>query len=76
MKKIVHNYRISKYSRFTSGLLFAVISAVALILCVSYTYSQTNSRFGISLTFAIAIFSLLMGMVSMFRNNEVPKEKI
>ena len=34
MKNIVYKYRISKFKRFTSGLLFAIIAIIALILCL------------------------------------------
>lgn len=73
MKKIIYRYRISKFRRFTQGLLFAVISATALILCLTVVYAESDSRFLISFTFGIAIISMLLGLVSMFHKEQVPK---
>ena len=73
MKKYVERYRISKFRRFTQGLLFAVISATALILCLTVIYAEYDAQLLISFTFAIAIISLLMGLVSMFHKEEAPK---
>jgi hypothetical protein len=76
MKKIVHKYRVSKFKCFMSGMLFAVISVIALALCLTDIYKQTAVNTEIILPFTIAIISMLMGLFSMFKNNEVPKEKI
>ena len=75
MKKFVYKYRISKFRRFTAGLLFAIISATALILCYTVTFDKTNSHLIISLIFSIAIVSMLMGLISMFRKEQMPKRK-
>jgi uncharacterized membrane protein YbhN (UPF0104 family) len=75
MRKMVHKYQISKFKRFTSGLLFAVISTIALSFCLIEIYGNTNSHNNVFLFFSIAIISMMLGLVSMFRN-DVPKEKI
>lgn len=72
MKRIVYKYRISKYTRFTEGLLFAVIAGVALMLCLAQI--SADAAFGdILLPFGIGIISMLMGFISMFRRREIPK---
>lgn len=73
MKKIIHRLRISKFKRFAEGLLFAIISIVALILCLSI--SNTNSQFLVTLTFVISMVSMLMGLVSMFHKDQNQKGK-
>ena len=76
MKKIVYKYRVSKFKRFMSGLLFAIISIIALLLCTSDISQQSTSQAGIILPFFIALISMFLGLFSMFRNGEVRKEKI
>jgi len=75
MKKVFNKYKLSKYKRFTNGLLFAVISTIALLLCIT-DLSQSTSQAEIILPFTIAIISMFLGLFSMFRNSEVRKEKI
>jgi glycerol uptake facilitator-like aquaporin len=76
MKKIFNKYKISKFNRFTNGLLFAVISTIALLICITDLSQQSISQAGIILSFTIAIISMFLGLFTMFRNNEVRKEKI
>ncbi len=76
MKMIVHKYRISKFKRFANGLLFAVISAVSLTLCLTDIYNTTAVQTEIMLPFGVGILSMLIGFFTMFRTGNVPKEKI
>ncbi|MHB8128508.1 MAG: hypothetical protein ACYDEX_05885 [Mobilitalea sp.] len=76
MKKIVYKYRISKFKRFTNGLLFAIIAVIALILCLVDISNNSTKQVEIILPFVIAIISMTLGLLSMFGNNELPKEKI
>jgi choline-glycine betaine transporter len=76
MRRIVYRYRISKFKRFTNGLLFALISVAALMLCLTDISNPATAQVEIILPFSVAILSMLMGFITMFRNNEVPKEKI
>lgn len=76
MKKIFNKYKISKFKRFTNGLLFAVISTIALLLCITDLSQQSTSQVEIILPFTIAIISMFLGLFSMFRNNGVRKENI
>lgn len=69
MKKVVRRLRFSKYKRFTEGLLFAIISGIALILCLSIMTSRVVSSVDILLPFSIAIISMLLGFVVMFRQD-------
>ena len=75
MKKIVYKYRINKFSRFTNGLLFAIISLIALSLCLSGMAEQTTTQSDIILPFGIAIISMSLGFLTMFREG-TPKQKI
>jgi hypothetical protein len=74
MKKNVRKFRAKKYKRFTSGLLFAIISIIALILCLFEISDHAGSLFDIILPFGIAIISMLMGFISMFHENEASKD--
>lgn len=75
MRKIVKRYRFSKFKRFMNGLLFAIISIISLILCITDLADQTATSMEIMLPFIIAILSLLLGFVTMFRQSGVPKQK-
>jgi hypothetical protein len=75
MKKIVYRYQISKFKRFTNGLIFALIALIALSLCIVDITDHTVVNTEIIFPFSIAILSMAMGFVSMFRNCEVPKRK-
>jgi lipopolysaccharide export LptBFGC system permease protein LptF len=75
MKRIVYKYRISKFKRFAEGLLFAVLTVIALALCLAAISRNTTDTI-IILPFCAAIVCMLMGLRSMFFNSEVPKEKI
>ena len=75
MKRLVHRYRISKFKIFANGLLFAIITIIALALCIADISDHTADA-GILFPFSIAILSMLMGIFSMYHNSEIPKEKI
>jgi len=74
MKRFVHRYRISKFKRFTNGLLFAMISLIALSLCLVGIYISGATQRDIILPFVIGMLSLFMGIVAMFHNSEPRKE--
>ncbi len=76
MKKMVNRYKISKFKCFMNGLIFALISIAALLLCLSGLSDYAASGSEVILPFFIAIASMLLGMVSMFRSKEIRKEKI
>jgi len=75
MKKIVYKYQISKFRRFTTGLLFAGITMIALILCIVNISDPSVGKTEVILPFIIAIASIIMGSFSMFRDNEITKDK-
>ena len=75
MKRIVNRYRISKFKRFMSGMLFATISTIAL-LCIGDISNYPTSRVEVLLPFTIAIISILMGFVTMFHQSSMPNGKI
>jgi hypothetical protein len=75
MKRLVYKYRTNKFKRFTEGLLFAVITMIALSLCLTAILNHTAQE-EIILPFCMAIISMLMGIVAMFGRSEIPKEKI
>lgn len=76
MKKMINRYRISKFKRFSNGLLFAMISVVCLILCVIDIPKQTTLQADILLPFIIAVISMLLGFISIFHEEEAPKQKV
>lgn len=76
MKRIVYRYRISKFKRFMNGLVFAIISVIALILCFIGITDQAAARSEIILPFGIAIISMLMGFVTMFKEPQESNQKI
>lgn len=76
MRKIVHKYKIYKFKRFTNGLLFAIISIIALTLCLMDITDHAASPYEIILPFSVAIISMLMGFITMFHDNQSTKEKI
>ncbi|MDF2539348.1 MAG: hypothetical protein K0S76_2369 [Herbinix sp.] len=71
MKRIVQKYRICKFKRITDGLVFAVISVIALTLCLTDILDHTTSLYDIILPFVVAVISMLMGFVVMFRENTI-----
>lgn len=73
MKKIVIRYRCSKYRSFTGGLLFALISCVALLLCFSGLEKYQDTGMRILVPFIVAIISMVLGFVTMFRRSYVIK---
>jgi hypothetical protein len=75
MKRIVIRYRCSKYRCFTGGLLFALISGLSLLLCFSGINNHKVTGFEVVIPFFIAVFSMILGFVTMFRHNYVSKER-
>ena len=75
MRNIVIRYQYSKYGRFTSGLLFAMISGISLLLCFSGIHEYQNTGNEVLLPFFIAVVSMILGFVTMFGQNHVAKEK-
>lgn len=75
MKRMVYRYKISKFNRFMNGMVFALISMIALILCMSDITQSSANESGFILPFFIAIVSLLLGLFTMLRDKEIRKEK-
>ncbi len=75
MKKIVIRYRCSKYRRFTGGLLFALISGMSLLLCFSGIYKYQDTGFEVVFPFFVAVFSMILGFITMFRRNYISYSK-
>ncbi len=73
MKQMVYRYRFSKFKCFLNGLLFAVISMIALLLCLSDISKAADSE--VILPFFVAIISMLLGIISMLHDNRIRKEK-
>lgn len=73
MKRIIFKYRSSKYKRFTGGLLFAVIAVIALALC-QIGIAGNEEQITVVMHFCVAVLSMLMGFVTMFRDNKYPKQ--
>jgi phosphomevalonate kinase len=73
MKRIIFKYRSSKYRRFTGGLIFAVIAVIALALC-QLSIIDNQEQMTVVIYFCIAVISMLMGFVAMFRDSKAPKQ--
>ncbi len=76
MKKIVKKYQISKFRCFLNGLTFAMITVIALVLCLININGHTEVKGEVLLPFVIAIISMLMGFITMFRSNGLLKGKV
>ncbi len=76
MRRMVYRYRISKFKRFMNGMVFGLISIIALLLCMSDISSYSTMRSDVILPFFVAIVSMLLGLFSMLRDQTRPKEKI
>ncbi len=70
MKKMVNRYKISKFKRFLNGLVFGIISVIALLLCLSSITVYRSTDANVILWFFLSIFSMLMGLFSMFKTKE------
>lgn len=68
MRRIVNQFKISKFKRITEGLIFAVISCISIILCLLYISNSKATNMEIFVPFIIALISLLLGFVTMFRD--------
>jgi len=75
MKKMVNRYKISKFKRFMNGMIFALISIIALILCMSDISRYTATQSEVILPFFIAIVSMLMGLFTTLHDKGIRKEK-
>lgn len=73
MKKIIRKYRFSKFKRFMNGLVFAIISSVALFHCLSYMEQPASSQINILMNFFIATVSIGLGLFSMFYSRKTRK---
>lgn len=71
MNRFIHRFRLSKYKRITEGLIFALISATALLLCLNSINDPTESQINMALTFCVAMISMLMGLAALFHKEEV-----
>ena len=59
-----------------NGLMFALITTVSLLLCLSDISQSTTAQAGAILPFFIAIISLLLGLFTMLRDKGRTKEKV
>jgi hypothetical protein len=75
MGKIVKKYRFSKFKRFADGLMFALISSVAIWLCINGMSDYPDARSEIILPFIVAVISMILGFVTMIRHPEPAKGK-
>lgn len=76
MRKVVYRYKISKFKRCMNGMMFALISIIALILCMSDISHSTSTQLEVILPFFIAIVSMFMGLFTMLHDNGRTKEKM
>lgn len=76
MRRVVYRYKISKFKRCMNGMMFALISIIALLLCMSDISRNTASQYEVILPFFIAIISMLLGLFTMLHETGKTKEKI
>jgi hypothetical protein len=50
-----------------NGLTFALLSVIALTLCLANIYSQPDTKAAVVLPFFAAVASIIMGLITMFR---------
>lgn len=67
MKEIMKKYRISKFRCFMNGMAFALITVLALSLCLLNISRGTGMNSAILLPFFTAIISIILGVITMFR---------
>lgn len=75
MRRMVKKYKFSKFKCFLNGLIFASISLISLLLCMSEITVYSAEPAEVIPPFFIAIISMLLGLFSMFYNNNIGKEK-
>jgi len=75
MRRMVKKYKFSKFKCFMNGMIFASISLISLILCMSEITVYSAEPSEVILPFFIAIISMLLGLFSMFYNKNIGKEK-
>lgn len=57
-------------------MIFASISVIALLLCMSEITQYTDNESGVILPFFIAIISMLLGLFTTLRDQGIRKEKV
>ena len=75
MKRVVYRYKISKFKRCMNGMMFAFISSISLILCLSDISKSNAPQHDVILPFFIASVSMLLGLFTMLRDKGRVKEK-
>ncbi len=73
MRNFVYRYRASKFKCFFNGLAFAMISVLAMLLCVVFIMDKSATEFEIIFSFCLSVISMLFGFVSMFSTREVAR---
>lgn len=65
----MYRYRSSKFKCFLNGLVFALLSIIAMLLCINFLMDQTATRLDVLFPFVLSVISMLLGFISMFRTN-------
>ncbi|TAH65617.1 MAG: hypothetical protein EWM47_11080 [Anaerolineaceae bacterium] len=73
MRNFIYKYRSSKFKCFLNGLVFAILSVIAMFLCINILMDKTASRFEVLFPFCFSIISMLLGFISMFKANNCYK---
>lgn len=69
MKKIYKKIRVSKFKNFIIGLIFAIISFIAISLCIADLQGNTVLHVNILIMFFVAIIHLILGFLIMIKEN-------
>jgi hypothetical protein len=75
MRRMVKRYKFSKFKCFFNGMIFACISMLALLLCMSGITVSSKEPSEIILPFFISMISMLLGLYSMFYHKDIRKRK-
>ncbi|MBB2183043.1 hypothetical protein H0486_09145 [Lachnospiraceae bacterium MD1] len=76
MKRLIRSNHIRKFKVLLGGLLYALISIVALILCLSEMTKYSSPQPEILLPFGVAMISMILGIHSMFGKGQLQKEHL
>lgn len=69
MRNFMYKYRSNKFRCFLNGLIFALLSIIAMYLCVNFLMDKTATRLDVLFPFILSVISMLLGFISMFRIN-------
>jgi mannose/fructose/N-acetylgalactosamine-specific phosphotransferase system component IID len=70
MRNILRKFKSSKYRCFYKGLTYALLSVMAMFLCIFFIKDKSSTKFDILFSFCLAVICMLQGLASMYKNYE------